>query len=156
MTTTGVDLGSCGAVFSLSASATANHLLLVCCRKEKRGYPTDLPSQYEMAISRLKLKQWVHDSAQYVQMGMTASEFLIKIRNEINEQLQQCGAAQQISANQALNKLALCEDQKLLSKNEQQLLMEQIVIGNSASPLITPDIYLSLRCCLYAVPSFVQ
>ena len=101
-----------------------------------------------MAISRLKLKQWVHDSAQYVQMGMTASEFLIKIRNEINEQLQQCGAEQQISANQALNKLALCEDQKWLSKNEQQLLMEQIVIGDSASPLVTPDIFHSLRYCL--------
>ena len=106
----------------------------MCCRKEKRGYPTDLPSQYEMAISRLKLKQWVHNSAQYVQMGMTASEFLIKIRNEINEQLQQCGAEQQISANQALNKLALCEDQKWLSKQQQQLLMEQIVIGKSLAP----------------------
>lgn len=83
-----------------------------------------------MAISRLKLKQWVHDSAQYVQMGLTASEFLVKVRNEINDKLRQCGAEQQISANQALNKLALCEEQKWLNKQQQQLLMEQIVIGN--------------------------
>lgn len=107
----------------------------VCCRKAKRGYPTDQPSQYELAISRLKLKQWVHDSAQYVQLGMTASEFLVNIRNEINQHLEKYGAELQISANQALNKLALCESQAWLSKAEQQLLMEQIVIGDLVYPL---------------------
>ena len=62
-------------------------------------------------------------------MGMTASQFLTQLRDELNEQLQKCNIEPQISATQALNKLAMCEKQTLLNKREQKLLMEQIVIG---------------------------